>query len=322
MMSAIRHVLIGVSDMERSLALYRDTVGLTVEADFAMSESLRSAWGLPAGVTARLVDLSCGAYPFGRIRLAAFEPQPSQRVRSDSGPDAIDTALDVGPKAIDFYVRDPIGRAIGLMEAAGYRPRSEPVKHRVGETVSEELLFTGPDGLPILLMVGHVHAANVMRQSWTSGEFSEVATISVVTGDLDASRRFYGDLLGMTAIDDLESDPAFRDNVSRLTGTPQGSRIHWMLFAQPGEPSGKILVVHFFERTGKRLTGRMRPGHLGFSLLSHTTPKVDVAAARAVAAGFDVFTPSCVAEIDGETRELVILKGPNEELLELVGDVG
>ncbi len=89
-----------------------------------------------------------------------------------------------------------------------------------------------------------------------------------------------------------------------------------------GRAERKILVVHFFERAGKRLTGRMRPGHLGFSLLSHTTPKVDIVAARALAAGFEVFTPPCVAEIDGETRELVILKGPNEELLELVGDVG
>ena len=169
-------------------------------------------------------------------------------------------------------------------------------------------------------MVGHRHSAAAQRANWTEGDFSEIATISIASDDLEATRRFYGETLGLKALSDVKPEPGFIEGVSRLTGTPQGGGVHWISYAHPEDTSGKILMLHFAGAGGKRLTGRMRPGHLGFSLLSHRAADPKAAAQKTADAGFAVFTPPTVVEIAGQRREIVIIQGPNEELLELVGD--
>lgn len=312
--SAIQCVTVGVSDLEANLAIYRDAMGLVEEARYPISPSLADAWGLGAGATGEIVELSCAGYPMGRVRLAHFQGVASVKVRSYTE----DSGTDVGPKAIDFYVRDPISHAISIFEGLGLKSRSPPVKHQVGNEISEELSFRGPDDVSILLMVGHVHPPTSLRPSWTEGDFSEVATISIATGDLAASRRFYVDTLGLVAGRDRESGDADRANVAKLTGTPQGGRISFTIFQQPGEPSGKILVLHFFDSPSKRLVGRMRPGNLGFSLMTHTVSDLDALHERLMDGGYEVFAPPTTAEVNGVSRRLMLARGPNEEMLEFV----
>ena len=105
---AMEYATLGVSDLPAALRLYRDTMGLTVEAEYRASSDLLRAWRIAPGVEAHVVELSLAGYPYGRVRLLACSPQPAQRVRSDHGADAPDSPADVGPKAIDFYVRAPI----------------------------------------------------------------------------------------------------------------------------------------------------------------------------------------------------------------------
>ena len=137
-------------------------------------------------------------------------------MRSDHGADAPDSPADVGPKAIDFYVRAPIQPSVDALEALGYPARSKPVYHQIGNVISEEVLFTGPDGVPILLMVGHRHYATSMREGSPHGPFSEIPTVSVVCGDIATTRHFYTDLLGLVAVNDNETSDAYRDLVDNL----------------------------------------------------------------------------------------------------------
>ena len=71
---------LGVSDVERSLRLYRDTLGLRVESDGPASPERLRLWGLPA---ARVVELSCEGYPVGRLRLLQAAPPATAAVRLD-----------------------------------------------------------------------------------------------------------------------------------------------------------------------------------------------------------------------------------------------
>ena len=314
MIGAMQSALVGVRNMERALALFRDVLKLTVEHDGPASASLIAAWGLPAGSAARVVELSHEGYPIGRLRLAQFDPQPKAYVRLDDG--GGDGPQDVGPKAVDFYVADPIGPMVTAVERAGYVFRSLPIKHQIGQSISEECLFSGPDGVPILLMVGHQHPAHSLRRQPPPGVASEIATVSAIAGDLDATRAFYEGGLGLKAVTDAETPPDYRDLVSKLVGVPAGSRVHFLLYAAEGEPSGKILLVHFFERTGKRLTGRMRPGHLGFSLLIHETDDLDGLMRWCTDNGHDVVTPPTdVDDLDGAKR-MALVRGPNEEMFQ------
>ena len=187
--SAMKLATIGVSDLENSLMLFNDLMELRIENRGSISDSLLNAWGVDSTISARFVELSCKGYPIGRLRLVEFSPVPIQKVRLDYGPQKLDEATDVGVKAIDFYVKDPIDTYVKKIEAAGYKFRSLPVKHNLGKIISEECLFSGPDGVPILLMVGHAHAETSMRTGSPDGPFSEIPTVSVVSGDLEETRN-------------------------------------------------------------------------------------------------------------------------------------
>lgn len=310
--SAMRLATVGVSDLEKALALFRDSMELRVETEGRLSQSLLAAWGLPPSTDAHYAELSCKGYPVGRLRLVQYEPAATQRVRLDHGGSGGDSGTDVGPKALDFYVADPITDSVRRIEALGYEFRSPPVKHQIGESISEECLFSGPDGVPILLMVGHRHAASSLRPGSPDGPFSEVPTISVVAGDLAATRRFYGEGLGLETVTDDETPDEYRDLVDDLTGVPKGTRIHFLMYVQPNEPSGKILLVHFFDQTGKRLERRAGPGKLGFSLLTHDCDDLDALHDRLAGIGARVLVPPCAVD----DYRLMLVEGPNCEVFE------
>ena len=205
MVSAMRLATVGVSNMKQALSLFRDIMKLKVERTDRVPQSLLNAWKVAPGTKAAMTILSCKGYPMGQLRLVEFTPTPAQKVRLDFGAINADSGTDVGPKAIDFYVADPILPSVRKIEAAGYKFRSQPVKHQIGNTISEECLFSGPDGVPVLIMVGHRHFPTSMRAGSPDGPFSEIPTISIVAGDIARTRAFYAGVLGLTAVTDAET---------------------------------------------------------------------------------------------------------------------
>jgi catechol 2,3-dioxygenase-like lactoylglutathione lyase family enzyme len=315
--TAYRSVTVGVSDLDRSLRLFRDVMQLRLEHAGDVSRDLLDAWGLGAGVRARSARLSCKGYPFGQLRLVEYTPTPAIRVRDDFRPGAPDSPLAVGPKAIDFYVADPIGPWLERVIREGCVARSAPRRHVIGHSESEEVVVSGPDEVPILLMVGHRHAPTSLRPGSPDGPFSEIATSSVFCGDLAQSRRFYGEGLGLVPVNDAETPVQYRDLVADLVGAPPGTRIHFLLYAQRGEASGKTLLIHFPGLDSGRLTGRMRPGHLGFSLFSHDAEDLDRLARELPGLGGTIVTSPTVVGTERGPRRLMLVRGPNEEMLEL-----
>lgn len=314
--SAFRSVTVGVSHLDAALKLFRDVMELQLERVDELPRALLDAWRVPAGVTARHAELSCRGYATGRLRLVEYTPMPDAKVRVDYGPRAVDSPLAVGPKAIDFYVADPIGPWLERVQRAGYPARSAPRRHQIGRAISEEVVVTGPDDLPMLLMVGHRHAATSLRPGSPDGPFSEIATASVICADLDASRRFYGDVLGLTPVNDAETPEQYRDLVCELVDAPRGTRVHFLLYAQPGEASGKILLIHFVGVPVPRLADRMRPGRLGFSLFSHEAADLDRLARKIPSTGGEILTPATRVETGRGVRRLLLARGPNEEAFE------
>lgn len=314
---AIRAVTVGVSDVERALGLFRDVMGLQVESDVEAPPELVAAWQLPPDSRVRLVELSCAGYPVGRLRLAQYEPPAEGLVRGDFEGGG-DSGTDIGPKAIDFYTHKPVAEAMVELEAAGCRARSHPIYYQVGEIVTEEVVLTGPDGVPMLVMYGHRHPPSSMRMTGSHCTYSEIPTVSVVCGDLAESRRFYGELLGLQVGTDAEISAELRDVVCVLTGVPHGSRIHMLVYQQSDEPSGKYLLVHFFAASKRRLAGRMRPGHLGVSLYTHDVEHLAGIEGRLRQAGIEIISGPVEVNAGRAGRYRVLLaRGPNEELFEL-----
>jgi catechol 2,3-dioxygenase-like lactoylglutathione lyase family enzyme len=320
MISGIECVTLGVADLNAALTLFQGVCGLTVESDTRASVSLLSVWGLRPYDDVRLVELSCDGYAFGRIRLAAF-PQGSERTtRRDFGAAATDLPTDVGPKALDFYVAPPLADALKILEGAGCARRSEPIRFKVRDMETEEALLTGPSDVPILLMLGHRHPARAQRSVPLAGRTSEVATVSVIAADLPATRRFYVEALGLHA-DDIDDElPATqRARVCRLFGVAEDTRVSLVLFRDPAQPSGKILAIHFHERTTGELAAPMRPGNAGISLFSTRCANLEALRERLQDAGLASHLPILhVALGDGMPARVMLTRGPNGELFEFI----
>jgi len=313
MISAMRSVTIGVSDLDASLRVFHDVMGLAIESRTTLSAAQCAAWGLAPDTRGETVELSCRGYPIGRIRLLALKPVPRQFVRLDPAVGGTDSPLDIGVKAVDFYVAPPIETPLAELTAAGCVARSKPIRHVIGDTESEEVVLFGPDHVPLLIMIGHRHSPRSMRAGAPHGKYSEVPTISVVAGEPAITRKFYADGLGLTAVVDDETPEAYRDLVCTLTGAPPGTRIHWLLYQDPDEPSGKLLLVHFIGSPGKRLVGRMHPSRLGVGMFQHSCEDLDALHTRLRAIDAHVETPPTFV---GDAR-LMLVRGPNEELFEI-----
>lgn len=319
MVSALESVTVGVRSIDAALSVFRDALGLRVESDRRASVSLLSAWRCPVHADVRLTELSGDGHAFGRMRLAQFDPAPRFATRIDSGAAAPDRATDVGPKALDFYTGSPVDKGLKTLERAGCRRRADPTRYRVESVEVEEVMVDGPDGVPLLLMVAHAPDPRLMRQPVAAGRFSEVSTVSVVSADLEASRRFYGECLGLVADLDSEVPADFLDGVCRLTGVPAGTRIHLLVYRDSEQPSGKILLVHFFAATTAPLAHAMAPGQLGINLFSLGCDDLDTLETRLREMQFEIATrPTHVALGDGAPARIMLARGPNEELLELI----
>jgi catechol 2,3-dioxygenase-like lactoylglutathione lyase family enzyme len=321
MISGIECVTLGVRDLEASLRLFKDVFGFRVESDTRASVSLLAVWGLRPYDDVRLVELSCEGYAFGRIRLAAVPPDGARTTRHDHGPGAADRPTDAGPKALDLYVAPPIDAAVDVLATAGCPPRAPSVRFTVRDTETEEALATGPERIPLLLMVGHRHPKRAQRAVPPAGRTSEVATVSVIVADLAATRRFYVDGLGLTADgvdDELHGDD--RARVCRLMGVPEDTRVSLVLFRDPAQPSGKVLAVHFHDRTTPALRHAMRPGNLGISLFSTRCPQLEALRERLqTGGGVTEHLPILhVALGDGMPARVMLARGPNGELFEFI----
>ena len=320
MISGIECVTLGVRDLEAALRLFKDVCGFTVESDTRASVSLLSVWRLPPYEDVRLVELSCHGYAFGRIRLALYPERLECFTRRDFGAGASDGPTDVGPKALDLYVPPPLERAVGVLVAAGCPLRAGPVRFTVRDSDTEEALLTGPGEVPLLLMVGHRHPAKAQRAVPPGGRTSEVATVSVIAADLAATHRFYVEGLGLRA-DDIDDELAgeARLRACRLFGVPDDTRVSMALFRDPAQPSGKVLAVHFHERTGGELAAPMRPGNVGVSLFSTRCADLEGLRERLQRAGLAAHLPILhVALGDGMPARVMLTRGPNGELFEFI----
>jgi catechol 2,3-dioxygenase-like lactoylglutathione lyase family enzyme len=320
MISGVECVTLGVRDLDAALQLFRDTCGFTVESDTRASVSLLSVWGLAPYDDVRLVELSCDGYAFGRVRLAHFREPPTRVTRRDHGNAATDLPTDVGPKALDLYVAPPLEAAVAVLTRAGCTLRTGPVRFVVRQADTEEALLTGPADTPLLLMVGHRHPPRAQRAVPAAGRTSEIATVSVVVADLVATRRFYVDGLGLRADDiDDELGSEQRAGVCRLFGVAEDTRVSLVLFRDPTQPSGKILGVHFHERTTGALAAPMRPGNGGVSLFSTRCPNLEDLRERLQACGLAEHLPILhVALGDGMPARVMLARGPNGELFEFI----
>jgi catechol 2,3-dioxygenase-like lactoylglutathione lyase family enzyme len=308
--SAPRAVSIGVDSIDRAVPFLRDVLGHQLEWRRPIEPRRIKAWGLPGHTEGEVAEFSCGGYPTGRIRLLQLDPVATKVTRADFGPSAVDSPIAVGPKAIDFYAPASISDAIADWTRFGLTQRHpQPAVYPGG---LEEAVFTGIGAAPMMAMGRPKGPSSDVRAGLPTDRYGEIATISIVTGDREASRRFFADVLGLTQRIDRPLPEGFRKPVETLVGAPPGLAIHWSMFGPTGENSAKFLLLHFTGQDSKMLASGMGPDRLGLAVFHFDVTGLDDLHDRLTAGGFEVTARP--ARVGGQ--RVMTARGPNGEFCE------
>ena len=193
MLSPLRRTTIFVNDMERSLAFYRDVLGMNVFYDqvIAAPETGRFL-GVP-GATTRVVSLQGGDTPFGMVGLVDFlDPKITPRRQLRAGVE--------GPDLVFLFTGNFDIPAIHRRVAeAGHEILCEPLAYEVPErgTISG---FTCVDDNGVVVAVMRFGGLDEPGES----RVGPMHRVSIIVDDMEASLAFYRDTLGLRVFYDQE----------------------------------------------------------------------------------------------------------------------
>jgi catechol 2,3-dioxygenase-like lactoylglutathione lyase family enzyme len=146
--SEIHHVALAVSDIERSIAFYRDILGLRVTLDIPLrSSALERLLRLRPGTTGRSAIMQQGLSLVGEVELVQFTPAPST-------PTPAKGAGGLGAFLLSFAVRgEELADVYQRLLAKGIACYSEPqVIELEGYGAIRAVIFEDPDGQLIELV--------------------------------------------------------------------------------------------------------------------------------------------------------------------------
>lgn len=317
-MSALRGspldtVVIGVADLEASLAFYRDVIGMTASAPVDWSgDAFAAIWHLPEGAGARAAFCHAGPDPVGRVLLVEFAAPGRLLVRENA------ERRSFGLFNLNFYTPD-IHAAHAELSARGYEFWSAPVEHaftpEVGTPV--EVIFEGPDAVPINLVelkggepssrIGEMRAF-MAAFGHTAAGYSPVVTSAHCVRSRNAGVAFYGEVLGMSVIIDEE---LFSDEANHFLNTPAGARTH-ITFVQGAHMFGKVAMSMPVNYAPPDLVPRAVAPNIGYLAQAFAVADLDAAeAAFAAVRDREVYAPRQSVDVPGlGPQQVSVVRNP------------
>jgi catechol 2,3-dioxygenase-like lactoylglutathione lyase family enzyme len=322
--SPLSFAVVGCESLGRSLAFYRDVMGLDPSPPLPWEGSAFEAlWAVVPGLRARASLLAAGGSSVGRILLVEFEAVGRVRGRVLREPNS----RVIGLANLNFYVRD-IDAAVARLGEAGCGAWTAPTRHDFAAAVGNpiEVLLDGPDGVPFNLVqlasadpatrVGQMRAY-VEREGYTRTGFTPVVTSSHVCRSLARGRAFCERVLGMGAlIDETLGSP----RVNAFLRLPPDARTH-VTFMQGGHMFGKVALGEPLNYLDACVDLRPRAAAPAIGLLAHAFEVADLSRA---AAGCDALGVEWVmrlqrVELPGlGMRECLAVRNPGSGALQWV----
>ena len=315
--SPLSVAVLGTGDMEASLRLYRDMIGLdVVERRDWRGTGLEKHWDLPAGTTADAAFLQAGDSQVGRILLLDCPGTERKVVRANKEP------WHYGLSNLNFYTAD-IHAAAEKFAAAGFQFWSEPKAHAMTPDVGTpiEVVFEGPDGVLINLVelattapktrIGQMRAY-VEKHGRTSTGFTPVVTTNHVLQSRERGKRFYEDVLLMRPLIDEELSSAEARHFLRL-----GENRIWTLFMQGNHMFGKIATSTPLDFTPPNTTPRAVPPNRGYLAQTFVVADFDRAVASCRELGVEEFSSEMTTDLPGfGPRRTIVVRNPGSGALQ------
>ncbi len=293
--SPLRAAVIGCRDIGKSLAFYRDRIGLSVLADELLSgPAFRGFWNLNGGVSARAILLGQGDEGVGQVLLLDFQlPQgsaPPVEIRDRS------IVRAYGCFNLNFYTAD-IHRDFEGLKKDGFVLWSDPVQHFFGDDVGDPIegIFEGPDRVPINLVelatrdpatrVGQMRAY-VEKRGYTSAGFTPIVTSSHGVDSCERAIAWYEQVLNMKPlIDETLGTP----ESNRLLNLPEDAKTR-VVFMQGAHMFGKVVLSQPLNYECESLIDRAKPPNIGYLAQAFSVRKLDEVARQCSAMNVEVLS--------------------------------
>jgi catechol 2,3-dioxygenase-like lactoylglutathione lyase family enzyme len=237
-------VVIGVENLDASLAFYSGTVGLEVaETRTWQGSAFERYWQVPAGTKARCAFLEHGADPVGRIQLMEFDASERKLVRP------LEVRRATGLFNLNLYSSD-MAKDYEQLKSQGFNFWSEPARNNFGPAVGEtlEAAFDGPDGVVINMIqlltedpktvIGHI-VSFISEYGRTPTGFTSVVTTAHSVLDMEKALAFYYGPLHMSLFIESILEGA---ETNRALCLPEDSRTRSVI-VQGDHEYGKIALA-------------------------------------------------------------------------------
>lgn len=286
--SPLAAAVVGVADLDRSLAFYRGHLGLTVfEQGTWAGRDLERHWHLPPDAAADMAVLGFPGSDVGRVVLLRFGGDRRELIRTGA------QRRFYGLFNLNFYCHD-IDRAADHAQRSGYPLWTRPIRHELQPATGQptEVLYEGPDGVPINLVelpAGEGTRVGEMRRyldrhGTTPTGFTEVTTSSHCIRDHAAALAFHRDVLGQEPIIDERID---KPESNRLLGLDPGA-VTRITFLRGGHDFGKVVLSSPVNYRPADLVPRAVAPNIGYLAMTFEVDDLDAAV---TATGRPPYTP-------------------------------
>jgi len=295
---------IRVHDMAKSLAFYRDYVGMNPISDEVLPDELTgSLWQIPIGVRPRVATLKHQSQNT-LLELVEFGAVPGKSVREDA------QSWDYGIYCFTFLLRD-IDAAHRDLTGLGYRFVAAPLLYQpnwVPHAVKEATLV-GPDGV----LVDHFQRMKAETYP-VPGNYVRLDHCAVIASDFDPIKRFYGEILGLDLRWQLEIPDGLINAIIEL---PPGTKADTMSYHREGQDSLLIEFLKFSEK-GSPLNRDAGMPDIGPYMMSFEVDSLEGMPEKCAGAGFPILAGPLASETarHGDTRVLFV-NGPDKVLIRL-----
>ena len=311
-------VVIGVENLDASLAFYADTIGLEIAETLVWQGSdFEHYWQVPAGTTARCAFLKHGADPVGRIQLMEFDAPNRKLVR----PPGIRRAT--GLFNLNLYTRD-IAKDFEQLKSQGFQFWSEPAYNNFGPAVGETMegAFDGPDGVVINLvelltedpktLIGHIHSF-VTEYGRTSTGYTAVVTTAHCVHDMDKALAFYYGPLHMKLFVESILQGA---ETNRALNLPEDAQTRSVL-VQGNHEYGKIALASPMNHEIPNLVPDALPPNIGYLAQSFQIDDLAEAASACAAVGAEEFSSPLEIDLPGRGKcATMLVRNPGSGALQ------
>lgn len=308
MLSEVKLVTLGVSDLDQACAFYASALQYRVKESGPVSPELAALWRFDPAMTGRYAIIAADDSGIGRIRLVSFDA-PGERLWH-----AGNLYNGAGFYALNFRCRDALD-TMNAITAAGGSAGHEPSYWEVSDTVAvRDSINDDPDG--IRLDTFSYERGGELRGPLDT-EVSVLQTIAIATRDVPRSAAFYL-ALGYEVLFDRTLD---FPGLQALLGTDQPVRIHNVNLMKNGNIiPGRVEMFAYLDMEhlpDAPLRDQAVPPNIGILSASFASTDLDTDLALLESLGGERVARSRVTLPGCGACDVATLFGPDGELLEI-----